>query len=350
MPPSESCCLKSAASCACGPPDGLEVELTEDPGLRLHRLVAGELGIAVLQLLRHVLGELQPGLLTTLDNREHVRLRIGDRRAPEADDAAGVDLLRPGGSERGPAPDSERTHLLDRLHRVGAGGGGVVGGARRVEELERHLAPVCLVERVHHVGVVLVGLLDLRARVVVVDRRGDEVEHRVGVGRDVHDDRDRIGSHAVRGGAAVVVGVRVALRREVVRDLEPPRAGVARIREREVGAACRLRRVVGDRAARFGRAVSSPGRGGTGSNRAPRAGRRRARARGCCRRRGVAVVVVAAAGEDQDAGDDGDDRHDGDQRPVPAPRIARLCRCVPATRLHGRRPPLLSSRNRAQGS
>ena len=62
----------------------------------------------------------------------------------------------------------------------------------------------------------------------------------------------------VRGGAAVVGDVRVALRREVVRDLQPSRARVARVREREVGATRCLRLVERDRAARFGRASPPP--------------------------------------------------------------------------------------------
>ena len=191
----------------------------------------------------------------------------------------------------------------------------VLGAARGVDELELHLAAVGLVQLVEHVGVALVGVLDLGVRVLVVDRLGDVVDDRVVLLGDVHPDLDRVRGDAPGRVPAVVLDVGEALLHEVEGHRDLAGLGVA-VRERVVGDVPGLRGLVeGDGALR--------------------AARRRGRAAASAAGDVLRLVVTSAGHHHDDEDDDRDDRDDG-QRSVALELAASVVGGLVAAGQHGR--------------
>ena len=205
------------------------VDDAEDALLVFHR-VAAELGLAPHQLLAHPLGHVH---LVGLE-------QVGRRRGVRVDgDAAGLDGLlehEPATATRVERGVQHRERLLpDDVHRVGALRGLV--GAAGFDELVLDRAAPRLVRVREHRVLVEDGVLrqSVRAGGLVLDAAVRRRAVLVG-GRHQHDDLDRVGGHALRGRAAVVVAVapRTDARRGAVElELDPPGLRVtARLRER----------------------------------------------------------------------------------------------------------------------
>ncbi len=245
--------------------------------------------------------------------------------------------------ERGATEHDERFEVLCDTHRIGASGDLVVGESGAHVGLEFDTASVELVERVVHLQHVAGGLFALGVGVVHRDGIGEVVDDRVVVGALVEHDLDRVGGDPAARLAAVVALERgVTLGGEEVANCDVAELGVTplvpghfdalflgiaeRQRVRDITTASGLGGVRFGRVRCVGgvRCLGSVGCVGGVRRLGDRGGRVGAAV-------GVVVVIIAAAGCQDDAGDQCHDEHDRSDRPPLLESVRRgapaLCLC-----------------------